>query len=154
MPLSFVFVPSSSNKRQEVSLEDIPQSVKDEVEEIYKALKSNPNGSIRINDFETKAAASVWFAQAQSYVTLRPEGALRIRRTPTSKLPETSLALRITDIPAEVAESAEQTQAIRDGVDAVKATAEDVPASSAVDGGTPAPVMIATAPRPTRAGRK
>jgi len=83
---------------------EIPQDVIDEVEEIYGALKANPNGRMRA-EFDTKEELNQYMTQVVSYCRQRTiNGApapLRFRKSPTKGLPETTMDYRIGDLPAE-----------------------------------------------------
>lgn len=108
--VKFVPTASASNTTAVLTLEDIPQDVRDEVEEIYNALKTNPNGRMRA-EFDTKEELAAYTTQVTSYCQVRPGGVIRFRKSPTKGLPETAMDFRITDVtekpetPAETAET-------------------------------------------------
>lgn len=102
-----------------IPLDRIPQEIKDEVEEIYAALKTNPNGRMRA-EFDTKVELLTYHAQIVAYAALRPVelgGPIRVRRTPTKGLPDTIMDYRITDL---LNEKEKETEAIRAAVAAVE----------------------------------
>jgi len=97
--LNFTFVPtqqaaSSSN----LAVSDIPEDVRKDCEQVYAALKQNPNGRMRV-EFASKTEALQWVAVASAYCKIRPDGAIRFRRSPTRDLPDNVVDFRITDIP-------------------------------------------------------
>jgi len=104
------FVPSSSGGATGlIPLDQIPQEVKDEVEEIYDTLKDN-DGRMRV-EFETEAEVKQYAAQVNSYCEQRPVelgGPIRFRRSPTRGLAKTFMDFRVTDRKDE-SEEAEET---------------------------------------------
>jgi len=105
-----------------VNIDDIPQNVKDEVEEIYAALKANPNGRMRA-EFDNTAELRVYVAQVTSYCEQRPAGAIRFRKSPIKKLPDHIMEFRITDLKTP---NEEITEDIRTATAAVNAPAPTV----------------------------
>lgn len=77
-----------------IPMDDIPQSVRDEMEEAYKVL-SNSDGRLRAT-FESEADAKVYARQAASYCKQRPSGVLRFRISPTKGLPKNVFDFRVT----------------------------------------------------------
>lgn len=79
---------------------EIPKDVIAEVEEIYLALKANPNGRMRA-EFDTKAELTAYMTQVVSYCQQRQVNGvpapLRFRKSPTKNLPETVMDYRIGD---------------------------------------------------------
>lgn len=132
MARSIVFVPSSNPTKgsRPIALDDVPQDVRDEVEEAYAAMKSNPNGRFRAT-FDSKAELLQYLAHANAYCANRPEtlivtdengtetvvlaGPIRFRRSPSKGLPENVMDYRVTDLQTE---EEKRTEEIR------KATAE------------------------------
>jgi hypothetical protein len=115
------FIPTTSNKSGPtlLTMDDVPQSVRDEVEEVYTVLKANP-GRMRAA-FDTLAEMNTYIAQVKAYCDLRPAGAIRFRKSPTKGLKPTEMEFRITDLQTEN----EKTVAdINDAVDAVKDAAK------------------------------
>lgn len=125
MSFSIAFVPNLAGAKSDgVALADIPQEVRDAVEEMYKAGKANPNGKFRMT-FPNKAELLATQALMTAYCAQRLDeqgqpSPLRIRKSPSRKLPETQGDFRVMDIPVE-AEAA--TDAIVAGVEAVKEAA-------------------------------
>ena len=116
MALNFVFVPTQSVVgSSNITVEDIPEDVQKDCEAVYTALKTNPNGRMRVT-FEDKAEALRWIAVAQAYCKIRPDGAVRFRRSPTRDLPDNVIDFRITDIPKN------GTEEIREAAAAITAT--------------------------------
>jgi hypothetical protein len=93
---------------------EIPADVIAEVEEIYAALKANPNGRMRA-EFDSKEELNQYMTQVVSYCRQRTvEGApapLRFRKSPTKGLPETTMDYRIGDLPAVKPETTSATPA-------------------------------------------
>lgn len=117
---TLTFIPNAQSKGTAsagMSLDDIPQEIRTDVEEVYTALKTNP-GRMRVN-FDTIAELNQYIAQVTAYCNLRPEGKLRFRKSPTRNLPATTMDFRITDVPPDEA----VTDGIRQDVEAVKAVA-------------------------------
>lgn len=77
-----------------IPMDEIPDDVKDDVEEAYKLL-SQADGRIRV-EFDTKEEKAVFSRQAASYCAQRPEGKLKFRWSPSKGLPETSGDFRVT----------------------------------------------------------
>lgn len=81
-------------------LSAIPADVIAEVEEVYTALKANPNGRMRA-EFDTKAELGAYMTQVSSYCRQRTidgiDAPLRFRKSPTKNLPETTMDYRISD---------------------------------------------------------
>lgn len=119
MALNFTFIPlkGNSSPANTLDLDDIPQEVKDGVEEVYAALKSNPSGRMGIA-FETPVEAQTFIAQVKSYCELRPAGPLYYRKSPVRGAKPNEVFFRITDVPKDNA-----TEGIRQAVETVKAAA-------------------------------
>ena len=116
---NLVFIPTQSGATSTtLSLEDIPQEVRDNAEEVYLALKSNV-GRMRVQ-FETIAELKAYEVQMKVYCKLRPGGEIRFRKSPTKDLPKTAMDFRITDVTAGEA----ATEEIRDAADEVKTAAK------------------------------
>lgn len=122
------FVPNATTGViSQVALADIPQDVRDEVEEIYAALKANPNGRMR-SEFDTVEELRQYVTQVVSYCEQRPAGAIRFRKSPTKKLPDTVVEFRITDLQSD---SEAQTADIREEMAKVNDASGAVPAKKA-----------------------
>lgn len=116
MALNFVYVPNQTTTASSgLTVEEIPQDVRDDVEQVYAALKANPNGRMRV-EFADKTEALRWIAVATAYCKIRPAGAIRFRRSPTRGLAENVVDFRITDIPKD------GTDEIREAAAALNAT--------------------------------
>lgn len=106
------------------SLEDIPQDIKDEIEEMYAALKTR-DGRFQVA-FDTKAELAEYVAMVTAYCAQRlvdgNAAPIRFRKSPTKGLPETTMNFRITDVQTE---NEKATEAVRDATDAVKEAAKD-----------------------------
>jgi hypothetical protein len=78
----------------------IPADVIAEVEEVYAALKANPNGRMRAT-FDSKEELHQYMTQVVSYCAQRAvEGIatpLRFRKSPTKNLPDNIMDYRIGD---------------------------------------------------------
>lgn len=115
---TLTFIPNAVNKNgtggMSLGLDDISDEVKKDVEEVYKALKTNP-GRVRVQ-FDSIAELNSYIAQMKAYCEQRPGGAIRFRKSPARDLPATAMDFRITDIPKEEL----QTQEIRNSVQDVK----------------------------------
>ena len=95
-------------------LEDIPEEVRNDVEEVYAALKTNP-GRMRVA-FDTVAELNTYITQINAYCALRPAGEIRFRKSPSRGLSASAMDFRITD----VATANEQTTAgIREATEKV-----------------------------------
>lgn len=116
--LSFVPKSSPSSSTAPVALDDIPQDIKDQVEEVYTVLKTN-EGNMHV-EFPTKMEMLAYERLVKSYCELRPAGPIHYRRSPVRNQPEGHANFRITDVPTKNAEVAKD---INDGVKAVKAAA-------------------------------
>lgn len=101
MARTLTFVPTATpNSVASLALEDIPEDVRKEVEEIYATLKTNPNGRIRAR-FDDKAELNTFVTQVTSYCNLRPAGPIRFRKSPTKGLPDNEMDFRITEVQTE-----------------------------------------------------
>jgi hypothetical protein len=121
------FIPTSTpGSAPTLPLNAIPQEVKDEVEEIYEALKTNP-GRMRV-EFDTANELAAYALQISSYCAQRPAGAIRYRKSPTKGLPPTVLDFRITDLKTE---NEEITETIREATEAANAAAVEPEVSKA-----------------------
>ena len=92
------FVPTNTNGGSGLlELDQVPDEVKEEVEQIYAGLKQNPNGRMRVG-FSTVDELNAYVLQVQSYCQQRPAGAIRFRKSPTRGLPENYMDFRISDV--------------------------------------------------------
>ena len=120
------FIPNSSKSTGAVvlPLEEIPQEVKQDAEDVYKMLKTQP-GRMRVN-FESLGELNTYITQITSYCDQRPTelgGPIRFRKSPARKnsMPATAMEFRVTDVQTE----AEQTAAeINTAVENVKTAAK------------------------------
>lgn len=96
------YVPTAPDRGSVATIpaNEIPDDVKVEVEEVYLALKANPNGRMRA-EFDTKAEMLQYQTQVASYCRQRTvdgvDAPLRFRKSPTKNLPETTMDYRIGD---------------------------------------------------------
>jgi hypothetical protein len=113
MPRKVSYVPTAPDRGSVATLpvDQIPADVIAEVEEIYTALKANPNGRMRA-EFDSKAELNQYMTQVSSYCLQRTingvAAPLRFRKSPTKGLPETVMDYRISD-PAPTKEDAPAT---------------------------------------------
>ena len=97
--LDFTFIPTQSTANSSsVTVDEIPEDVRKDVEAVYAALKTNPNGRMRVT-FANKTEALQWIAVASTYCKIRTAGPIRFRRSPTKGLAENVVDFRISDIP-------------------------------------------------------
>jgi len=122
--LEFAYVPTATaaGGTSALTLEDIPQDIRDDIEEVYAYLKTNPAGRMRTPAFPTKTEALAWQALATAYCKLRPGGEIRFRKSPTKGLPENVFDFRVTDLLPD-----NGSEGIRNAVEAAKATAQETP---------------------------
>lgn len=114
------FIPATkSTTSNEMSLEDIPDEIKNDAEEVYALLKTNP-GRVSVT-FPSAGEAEKYVNLMKAYCRVRPDGEVRFRRSPTRKLPAGTVEFRITDLQTEEEAT---TADIRQSVDAVKAAAK------------------------------
>lgn len=102
-----------------LSLEDIPADIREEVEQAYAALKTNPDGRFRAA-FDDEQELRQYVRYVTSYCEIRPEGQIRFRKSPTRKLPPNVMDFRITDL---LTENEEKTADVREAI--VKAGGSD-----------------------------
>lgn len=122
MALNFVYVPNTTQSAKTgLTVDEIPEDVRKDCEAVYAALKSNPNGRMRV-EFDDKTKALQWIQVATAYCAVRPDGPVRFRKSPTRNLPENVVEFRITDIPKD------GTAEIREAAAALNAQAEPAPA--------------------------
>jgi len=124
---NLTFVPDSGKTgTTRLTLDQISDEVKTDVEEVYKALKANP-GRMRVS-FPSVGELNAYEAQMKAYCELRPSGPLAYRKSPSRKLSptnpnglkDTEMEFRISDVPAANAD----TVAINGAVADVKAAAK------------------------------
>lgn len=90
---STTFIPVTTGPGY-IPLADIPQDVKDFVEESY-AQQRKTEGRTRV-EYDTEDELKAEFRQMVSYAAQRPAGVLTIRRSPTRGLAENVMDFRIT----------------------------------------------------------
>lgn len=120
------FIPTTSPVASVMPLDQIPQEIKDEVEEMYAALKK-ADGRFSIS-FDTKQEVSEYEKQVKAYCAGRVDSLgqpapIRYRRSPAKGLPETTIQFRVVDIPVE---SEKATADIREATEKVNANAKPV----------------------------
>ncbi len=82
-----------------IALDEIPQDVKDFVEDAYKNARKT-DGRVHA-EYETKAELELEFKQMASYCAQRKAGVLKIRKSPTRNLPDNVMEFRVSaDLPA------------------------------------------------------
>lgn len=116
------FIPNAtktSSNGVQLKLEDIPEDVRKEVEEVYELLKTN-TGRMHA-EFSTVAELNTYVAQVTAYCALRPAGAIRFRKSPVRGQKATEMHFRVTDLQTE---NEKTTEEIRESVDAVKEAAK------------------------------
>ena len=118
---NLVFMPNVAprNAQTVVPLDQIPQDVKDDVEQVYEMLKTY-TGRMRAA-FDTVEELRQYITFVTSYCEQRPAGQIRFRKSPTKKLPATTMDFRITDM---LTKEEEVTEAIRENVEEVKTAAK------------------------------
>lgn len=118
------FVPESKPQTgaATLTLDQIPQEVRDEVEEMYANLKTVA-GRFHV-EYDTKEEVAAYMRQVIAYCALRPAGAIRFRKSPTRNLPDNQMDFRIVDLKTETeAANDDATNAVRTATDAVKTAA-------------------------------
>lgn len=105
--LTFVATTTGKSGFIPTPLDQIPDDVAKDAEEVYEALKGQPNGRIRVR-FDTKKEADDYAQLLRSYCEQRPDGEIRFRRSPTRGLPDGVMDFRIVDKATEDAEAAER----------------------------------------------
>ena len=118
---NLVFIANTASKGSTgvtLELEDIPQNVREEVEQAYEALKTNP-GRFRA-EFASLAELTTYVSQVTAYCALRPAGAIRFRKSPTRGLPPTTMDFRITELATP---NEQATEEVRTAVENVKTAA-------------------------------
>lgn len=116
------FIPNNVSKSSngvQLSIEDIPEDVRKDVEEVYTTLKTNP-GRMRA-EFATLAELNTYIAQVTAYCALRPAGEIRFRKSPTRGLKPTQMDFRITD---KLTPNEQTTEEIQQATEAVKVAAK------------------------------
>ena len=86
------FIPSTTADGL-IPMEDIPDDVKTDMEDAYKAISQN-DGRIRFT-FDDKAELELFFKQAVSYCR-QHEPVWKARKSPTRNLPDNVMDLRVT----------------------------------------------------------
>lgn len=98
------FVPDTTGP-QRTPLDEIPNNVKKYVEDVYAKQRKTP-GRERAS-YDTEAELNAEWKQMVDYAAQRPQGVLRVRRSPTRNLPATTMEFRVTaDVEANGARNA------------------------------------------------
>lgn len=131
MAYTIAFVPAAAPTQFVTPLDQIPEQVRKDVEEIYAGMKASPNGRMSAT-FDTVEEKTQWMAQVKAYCEQRPGGAVRFRVSPVRNAPKNQLDFRITDF-----ESAEQKEArllakTQKATEKAAATPAETPATEAV----------------------
>jgi len=105
MPRKVTFIETTTGPNF-IALEDIPQDVKELVEEAYaKSRKGDVRTHVEYDDEEELKRE---FKQMVSYAAQRPAGVLRVRRSPTRNLPANVMDFKVSaDLPANAAANAD-----------------------------------------------
>lgn len=111
------FIPNGADT--EMALEDIPDEVRNDVEETYALLKRQP-GRVSVS-FPSEGELNKYVNLVKAYCKVRPGGEVRFRKSPTRNLAKTTMEFRITDLKTE---DEEVTEGISTSVDNVKAAAK------------------------------
>jgi hypothetical protein len=86
-------------------LEDIPKDVKDFVEEVYAKQRKRPSRE-RV-PYDTEAELKAEWKLMVDYCAQRPQGILKVRRSPSKDLPPSTMDIRIVaDVEANGARNA------------------------------------------------
>lgn len=93
MARKMVFIQDTTGP-QRTNLDDIPQEVKEFVEECFTKQSRTP-GRTQVA-YDTKEELENEFKLMADYCAQRKQGILRIRKSPTRKLAETVMEFRIT----------------------------------------------------------
>jgi hypothetical protein len=75
---------------------NIPESVKKEVEDLFKSLTANPGTEAHIA-FDDEKERLEWTRAARAYCQTRKAGALRFRQLPSKNLPDNEGRYNITN---------------------------------------------------------
>lgn len=113
--LQFIATTKASSAT-DLTLDDIPDEIKTDVEQTYELLKTQ-QGRVRAS-FPSAGEAEKYVTLVKAYCDLRPNGAVRFRKSPTRNLPAGTIEFRITDLQTE---NEVQVQDIRQAVENVKA---------------------------------
>jgi hypothetical protein len=98
MARKLTFVPNISAGTI-IPMADIPEDVREEMEEAYTQLQGH-DGRIRA-EFDTEDEALLYCRQAASYCAQRDGGVLKFRRSPTKGLPKNVVDFTVkADLPA------------------------------------------------------
>lgn len=126
MARSIAFVPSVATAWTPagLTLEDVPVDVREEVEQIYVALKTNAGRMLAA--FDTAEELATYEAQVKAYCALRPAGEIRYRRSPVKDGGPLQLAFRIVDL---LTEEEKATLKIRNDAAKAKKAAKDAAAA-------------------------
>lgn len=90
---------------QRTPLDEIPADVRSFVEKTYAKQRKTP-GRERV-EYDTKDELAQDFKLIADYCAQRPEGVLRVRKSPTRDLPDTTMDIRImVDVEANGARNA------------------------------------------------
>jgi hypothetical protein len=118
---NLTFVPSTtgSSVNPTLTLDEIPQDVRDEVEQVYKILKDNI-GRMHV-EFESDGELKKYITYVTTYCKIRPAGELRFRKSPKRNAKPGEMEFRITDLETP---NEKTTEEIRETVEKVKATAK------------------------------
>ena len=90
----------ASPKPGQSSTIEVPDSVKQDVDEIYAHLREHGDQE-GFATFDTADEVAPWMRQVRAYVATREAGALKFRQLPSKHLPDTQIRFKLTaDLPA------------------------------------------------------
>jgi hypothetical protein len=86
---------------------DVPQDVKDEIDQLFDHLMANP-GQEGFAEFDDAKEKREWLRQVRSYAISREAGALKFRQLPSKHLPDNQVRFSLArDIPADGARASQ-----------------------------------------------
>ena len=104
--MSVVITAVQSPKPGQASVTDIPQDVKDDIDQMYEHLNAHPGqegyAKFTAEDGRTlQQETDRWVKFARAYAQSREAGALKFRQLPSKNLPEGEIRFSLTaDVPA------------------------------------------------------
>lgn len=130
MARNIVYVPNAAPSTFLTPVAEIPEDVKKDVEDSYAALKTNPNGRLRI-EFANKAEVNLFISQANAYCTQRmvdgKAAPIRFRKSPTRGLADNVMDYTVKDLQTP---NEKVTAEVRDATAAANAASGAVPAKA------------------------
>lgn len=90
---------------EQVALEDIPDDLKEFVEDVYNRQRKTP-GRERVT-YDSDKERDAEYKLIRDYIAQRPQGVLKVVRAPSKDLPAHTMDLRFSaDLPANAAKNA------------------------------------------------